>query len=49
MKIIAGVHPDYQGEMRARRRGTAHFASPRDARAAGIGMVHQELSASCAI
>ena len=44
MKIIAGVHADYQGEMRLDGR-RVHFASPRDARAAGIGMVHQELSA----
>jgi ribose transport system ATP-binding protein len=43
MKIIAGVHADYQGEMRLDGR-VVHFASPRDARAAGIGMVHQELS-----
>jgi ribose transport system ATP-binding protein len=43
MKIIAGVHADYQGEMRLDGR-PAHFASPRDARASGIGMVHQELS-----
>jgi ribose transport system ATP-binding protein len=44
MKIIAGVHADYQGEMRLNGQ-RVHFASPRDARAAGIGMVHQELSA----
>src|SRR5215468_8027618 len=44
MKIIAGVHADYQGEMRLVGR-PVRFASPRDARAAGIGMVHQELSA----
>jgi ribose transport system ATP-binding protein len=43
MKIIAGVHADYQGEMRLHGR-LVHFASPRDARAGGIGMVHQELS-----
>ncbi|MBV9247945.1 MAG: sugar ABC transporter ATP-binding protein [Acetobacteraceae bacterium] len=44
MKIIAGVHVDYRGEMRldAQR---VRLTSPRDARAAGIGMVHQELSA----
>src|SRR5579872_2686482 len=43
MKIIAGVHADYQGSLRLD--GTArHFRSARDARAAGIGMVHQELS-----
>src|ERR1700756_5999958 len=43
MKIIAGVHHDYDGTLTldgAIRR----FASTREARAAGIGMVHQELS-----
>jgi ribose transport system ATP-binding protein len=44
MKIIAGVHSAYQGEMRLDGR-PVHFNSPRDALAAGIGMVHQELSA----
>jgi ribose transport system ATP-binding protein len=43
MKIIAGVHADYEGEMHLDGR-LVRFASPRDARAAGIGMVHQELS-----
>ena len=43
MKIIAGVYHDYHGEMRLNGR-VIHFTSPRDARAAGIGMVHQELS-----
>jgi len=43
MKIIAGVHTGYLGEMRVDGR-RVHFASPRDARAAGIGMVHQELA-----
>jgi ribose transport system ATP-binding protein len=43
MKIIAGVHAEYQGEMHLDGQ-LAHFASPRDARAGGIGMVHQELS-----
>jgi ribose transport system ATP-binding protein len=43
MKIIAGVHAGYQGEMRLDGR-PVHFASPRDARDAGIGMVHQELA-----
>jgi ribose transport system ATP-binding protein len=43
MKIIAGVHGDYQGEMRLDGR-RVRFVSPRDARAMGIGMVHQELS-----
>jgi ribose transport system ATP-binding protein len=44
MKIIAGVHHEYQGEMRLDGR-VVRYASPRDARSAGIGMVHQELSA----
>jgi ribose transport system ATP-binding protein len=43
MKIIAGVHAAYQGEMRLDGQ-VVRFASPRDARAAGIGMVHQELA-----
>lgn len=44
VKIMAGVYPDYSGEVAldgVKRR----FASPREARAAGIGMVHQELAA----
>ncbi len=43
MKIIAGVHAAYQGQMRLDGQ-IVRFASPRDARAGGIGMVHQELS-----
>jgi ribose transport system ATP-binding protein len=43
MKIIAGVHTDFQGEMRLDGR-RVRFASPREARMAGIGMVHQELA-----
>jgi len=43
MKIIAGVHADYDGEMRLDGR-PVRFRSARDARDAGIGMVHQELS-----
>jgi ribose transport system ATP-binding protein len=43
MKIIAGVHHGYDGEMRVEGR-PVQFRSPRDALAAGIGMVHQELS-----
>jgi ribose transport system ATP-binding protein len=43
MKIIAGVHTEYRGTMRID--GTeVRFRSARDALAAGIGMVHQELS-----
>ena len=43
MKIIAGVHTADSGRMRVDGKD-AHFRSTRDARAAGIGMVHQELS-----
>src|SRR3984957_5937991 len=43
MKIIAGVHAGDAGEMRVDG-APVHFRSTRDARAAGIGMVHQELS-----
>lgn len=43
MKIIAGVHEHFEGEMRLDGR-PIRLRSPRDARDAGIGMVHQELS-----
>jgi ribose transport system ATP-binding protein len=43
MKIIAGVHVGYGGVMRVDGR-EVRFRSSRDALAAGIGMVHQELS-----
>ena len=43
MKIIAGVHAGYEGEMRLDGR-PVHFRGAKDALAAGIGMVHQELS-----
>src|SRR5579884_1337435 len=43
MKIIAGVHTQYDGVMRINGR-EVRFRSPRDAIAAGIGMIHQELS-----
>src|ERR1700704_1005692 len=43
MKIIAGVHAQYQGRMTIDGR-EVHFRSAREALAAGIGMVHQELS-----
>lgn len=43
MKIIAGVHAQDEGEMRLDGR-PVRFRSARDARDAGIGMVHQELS-----
>jgi ribose transport system ATP-binding protein len=43
MKIIAGVHPEFSGRLLLDRQET-RFRSARDARAAGIAMVHQELS-----
>jgi ribose transport system ATP-binding protein len=43
MKIIAGVHSGYRGSMTLDGR-EVHFRSASDALAAGIGMVHQELS-----
>jgi ribose transport system ATP-binding protein len=43
MKIIAGVHAAFDGAMRLDGR-PMRFGSPRDARRAGIGMVHQELA-----
>src|SRR5215212_7596892 len=43
MKIIAGVHTDYEGRMSIEGR-EVRFRSARDSLAAGIGMVHQELS-----
>jgi ribose transport system ATP-binding protein len=43
MKIIAGVHADFSGRFMLDGRET-RFRSVRDARAAGIAMVHQELS-----
>src|ERR1700759_3158398 len=43
MKIIAGVHPDFSGRFLLDG-SEVRFRSVRDARAAGIAMVHQELS-----
>ena len=43
MKIIAGAHAADAGHMRIDGKDV-HFRSSRDALAAGIGMVHQELS-----
>jgi ribose transport system ATP-binding protein len=43
MKIIAGVHPDFSGRFLIDGR-EVRFRSARDARAADIAMVHQELS-----
>jgi ribose transport system ATP-binding protein len=43
MKVIAGVHAGDAGDMRIDG-APVRFRSTRDARAAGVGMVHQELS-----
>jgi ribose transport system ATP-binding protein len=43
MKIIAGVHTDFEGQMLVEGR-PAQYRSARDSLASGIGMVHQELS-----
>src|SRR5512141_990148 len=43
MKIIAGVHTELSGRFLIDGQAT-HFRSARDAHAAGIAMVHQELS-----
>ena len=43
MKIIAGVHHEFQGSMRLEGQ-EVRFRSAAAALAAGIGMVHQELS-----
>lgn len=48
MKIIAGVHSTFDGEMTLDGR-QVHFRSPRDALANGIGMVHQELATVAAL
>lgn len=43
MKLLAGVFNDYSGEMTLDGK-PVRFASPADAQAQGIGMVHQELA-----
>jgi ABC-type sugar transport system ATPase subunit len=43
MKIIAGVHPEFSGRLLLDGQ-EKRFRSARDAHAAGIAMVHQELS-----
>jgi ribose transport system ATP-binding protein len=43
MKILAGVYPIEDGEIRIEGRAV-HFSHPRDALAAGIGTVYQDLS-----
>ena len=42
-KILAGIHTPDDGRLFVHGR-EVHFASPRDALAAGVGMVHQELA-----
>jgi ribose transport system ATP-binding protein len=42
MKILAGVHTDYQGTMRVSGR-VQRFSTVRDAERAGIAIIHQEL------
>ncbi|WP_309083538.1 ATP-binding cassette domain-containing protein [Chelativorans sp.] len=43
MKILSGVYPDYEGEMRLDG-SSVHFSSVREAEAAGIAIIHQELN-----
>src|SRR5690242_16951662 len=43
MKILAGVHTDYAGAVRIDGLATA-FAGVRDAEAAGVAIIHQELN-----
>ncbi len=43
IKILAGVHTDYSGQVRVDG-GLLRFSSPRAAVAAGIATIHQELS-----
>ena len=45
MKVLSGVYPtgSYSGELMVRGKAQ-HFASPADAEAAGIAIIHQELS-----
>jgi ribose transport system ATP-binding protein len=43
MKILAGVHADYRGEIRVNGQA-AVFGGVRDAELAGVAMIHQELN-----
>lgn len=43
MKILSGVHTEYDGDVSIDGR-RIHFASVRDAEAAGIAIIHQELN-----
>src|SRR5690349_8724185 len=43
IKIAAGVHTDFEGELLLHGR-SARFTSPQDAAAHGISVIHQEMS-----
>ncbi|HTU01431.1 MAG TPA: ATP-binding cassette domain-containing protein, partial [Candidatus Sulfotelmatobacter sp.] len=43
IKILAGVHSDYEGTIELRGE-PVRFASPQEANRAGISVIHQELS-----
>lgn len=43
IKILSGVHQNYQGELRVDGK-QVHFRNPGEARARGIATIHQELS-----
>src|SRR3954469_22641558 len=43
MKILAGIIPDYEGRVLLRGE-PVHFGGTRDAEAAGVGIIHQELN-----
>jgi ABC-type sugar transport system ATPase subunit len=43
IKVLGGVHPDFEGNVMYGG-SRVRFSSPRDAQAAGISVIHQELS-----
>src|SRR5262245_35596158 len=43
IKILCGIHTDFEGELRVRG-ARAAFRTPADARRAGVAVIHQELS-----
>ena len=43
MKIFSGVHTEYEGEI-ILNDNPVHFSSTKDAEAAGIAIIHQELN-----
>src|SRR5262245_4095343 len=43
MKIVSGILTDYEGSLLVNGRGT-RFANVREAQAAGIAIIHQELN-----